>query len=159
MNLNLRHRCYEYQSVGKIIYDPKRTGKPQPWSAIIEVEQDLADYYRLQFLLEYKVSLVKPSWKAHISLIRGQDEYTHLVEKFWGEDNEKLIEFNYGSEFFWNEHFVWINTYSEDFFRIREKMGLAYTHDDNESWGHITIGKFRREGQMGNFTDYTYLQK
>lgn len=153
-NLYLRHRCYEFSSWGKIVYDPARGGAQEPWSAVIEVEQDLIDYYRYLFLCHYRVSLIKPSWKAHISLIRGIEEYTPLVEQFWKEMDGQMVEFHYTHEVFWNTQHVWVNTYCEEFFRLREKMGLDYTHVDNQAWGHITIGKFRKSGQMPAFMNY-----
>ncbi len=155
-NLYLKHRCYQFESVGKIIYAPIRNGTSEPWSAIVEVDQDLADYYRYHFLNQFKVSLLKPNWKPHISLFRGEGEYRPEMERFWKEMDGEEIKFVYTSEVFWNESFVWINTYFPEFFYLREKMGLKDTHQDNETWGHITIGKFRKEGQLGNFTDYNY---
>jgi hypothetical protein len=145
-----------FESIGKIIYDPVRNGVSEPWSAIVEVDQDLADYYRYHFLNHFKISLLKPNWKPHISLFRGEAEYRPEMESFWKEMGGKEIVFCYTQEIFWNESFVWINTYFPEFFYLREKMGLKDTHEDNETWGHITIGKFRKEGQLGNFTDYNY---
>lgn len=153
-NLYLRHRCYEFSSWGKIVYDPARGGAQEPWRAVIEVDQDLIDYYRYLFLCHYRVSLIKPSWKAHISLIRGVEEYTPLVEKFWKKMDGQIVEFHYTHEMFWNNQHVWINSYCEEFFQLREKMGLDYTHVDNQAWGHITIGKFRKSGQMPPFMNY-----
>lgn len=72
-----------------------------------------------------------------------------------GEMHGEEIKFSYTKDIFWNEHFVWINTYFPEYFKLREKMGLAHTHEDNENWSHITIGKFRKIGQLNNFTDYT----
>lgn len=82
INRNLRHRCYTQSSYGIIKFDPQRNGKFEPWSAIIEVEQDLADYYFYLFLTHYKVHLLRPNWKAHISLIKGINEYNRAR---WGK--------------------------------------------------------------------------
>lgn len=155
-NLYLKHRCYFFESVGTIIYEPVRHGESEPWSAIVEVSPDLSDYYRYHFLNRFKVSLLKPNWKAHISLFRGEGEYRAEMEQYWKEMDGHEVVFHYTQDVFWNESFVWINTYFPEFFLLREKMGLANTHENNESWGHITIGKFRKPGQMGNFTDYHY---
>lgn len=155
-NLHLKHRCYHFESVGRIIYDPVRNGASEPWSAIVEVDKDLADYYRLLFNNHFKVGILKPNWKPHISLFKGIGEYRPEMEKFWKLMDGQEVKFFYTKEAFWNENFVWINTYFPEFFELREKMGLKDTHEDNETWGHITIGKFRKPGQLGNFTDYTY---
>lgn len=155
-NLYLKHRCYNFSSKGKIIYNPVRNGACEPWSAIVEVDADLADYYRYHFLNQFKVSLLKPNWKPHISLFKGEGEYNPEMQLFWKEMDGQEVEFVYTQEVFWNESFVWVNTYFPEFFTLREKMGLAHTHLDNETWGHITIGKFRKQGQLNNFTDYNY---
>lgn len=154
-NLYLKHRCYHFESIGRIIYDPVRNGVTEPWSAIVEIDKDLGDYYRLLFNNHFKVNIQKPNWKPHISLFRGISEYTPEMEKFWKEMDGKEINFVYTKDVFWNQNFVWINTYFPEFFSLREKMGLAHTHADNETWGHITIGKFRHPGQLGDFTDFT----
>jgi hypothetical protein len=155
-NLNLRHRCYDFESQGTIIYNPKKKGVSEPWSAIIETEQDLIDYYRYLFLCHFKISLLKPNWKSHISLIRGIDEYTPLVEEFWKECDGQEVSFDYTREVFWNDTFVWINTYCPAYFQLREKMGLEYTHEEMHNWGHITIGKFRKPGQLPVFENYHF---
>lgn len=82
-NLHLKHRCYNFQSKGKIIYDPIRNGVSDPWSAIVEVEQDIADYARYHFLNQFKVSLLKPNWKPHISLFRGEVKKKMLKNLFF----------------------------------------------------------------------------
>ena len=40
-NLYLKHRCYHFESIGRIIYDPVRRGAAEPWSAIVEIDKDL----------------------------------------------------------------------------------------------------------------------
>lgn len=155
-NLNLRHRCYVFESTGTIVYDPYRKGKEEPWTAVVEVSQDLVDYYRLQFLNTFHIQLLRPNWKPHISLFRGQMDYRKEMKKYWKEMDGQRVKFVYTNELYWNDTHVWVNTYFPEFFELREKMGLAKTHEDNETWGHITIGKFRKEGQLPSFVDYTY---
>lgn len=134
-NLYLKHRCYEFESQGKIIYEPQRNGVSEPWSAIVEIDPDFGDYYRLMFNNHFKNVLMKPNWKAHISLFRGEGEYRPLMEQFWKERDGQHVTFVYTKDVFWNESFAWINTYFPEFFDLREKMGLSDTHDDNETWG------------------------
>lgn len=153
-NLHLKHRCYEFESQGKIVYNPPRKGGDNPWSAIIEAEQDLADYFRYLFLIEFNIGLMHPGWKAHISLFRGPVEYRPEMEKYWKEKDGDIISFVYTKEVFWNNEHVWVNTYFPEFFELREKMGLSDTHIDNQSWGHITIGKFRKPDLLTQFIDY-----
>lgn len=155
-NLNLKHRCYMHNSFGKIVYDPIRNMKSEPWIAIVEVDQDLGDYYRLLFNNRFKVNLLKPNWKAHISLCKGAAEYNPHMLAHWGEKHGETVNFHYTTDIFWNNTFVWLNVYFPEYFYLREKMGLAHTHINNENWGHLTLGKFRKVGQLGNFTDYSY---
>lgn len=153
-NLNLRHRCYQYESSGILVYDPKRNGSFEPWMALLDLEQDFADYYRLQFINQFKISLMKPNWKAHITVFKGEAEYRPEFEQVWNERNGETFNFVYGTEFFWNKNFVWLNCYFPEYFELREKAGL--THEDNGNWGHITIGKFRKEEQIPSFASYRY---
>lgn len=155
-NLNLRHRCYEFEATGTIIYDPYRKGKEELWSAVVEVGSEITDYYRLLFLKEFNIQLLHPNWTPHISLFRGQMEYRPEMKKHWKEKHGQKVNFVYSHELFWNESHVWLNTYFPEYFELREKMGLAKTHLDNENWGHITVGKFRKEGQLPSFVDYNY---
>ena len=155
-NLTLRHRCYSFQSSGKIVYNPPRKGVEELWSAIIETDQDIVDYYRYLFLCHFKIPLLRPNWKSHISLIRGINEYTPLVQEFWKEREGEIVDFVYGQDLFWNDNFVWVNTYCPAYFQIREKMGLAHTHDLIHNWGHITIGKFMKPNQLSYFEDFSH---
>jgi hypothetical protein len=155
-NLDLQHRCYTFESSGIIVYDPYRKGKEEPWSAVVEVNPEITDYYRYHFLNEFKISLIKPNWKPHISLFRGVIDYRPKMKKYWKERHGEKIKFVYTHELFWNKEYVWLNTYFPEFFELREKMGLTSTHLHNETWGHLTIGKFRKIGQLPEFVDYTY---
>lgn len=153
-NLEYRHRCYVFESFGRIVYDPYRKGKEEPWSAVVEVDRDLADYCRFLFLTKFGIQLLAPNWSPHISLFRGRKEYRREMKEHWREMHGKKVRFVYTNEMFWNDEHVWINTYFPEFFELREKMGLSKTHADNETWGHVTIGRFRKEGQLPSFVDY-----
>lgn len=155
-NLYLKHRCYFFESTGRINYDPVRNNHSEPWSAIIEIDQDIANYYRYLFNSYFNHSIIKPNWKPHISLFKGINEYNPDMQKYWKELDGKEIKFVYTKDIFWNENFVWLNTYFPEYFELREKMGLKESHKNNENWSHITIGKFKKTGYLGNFTDYNF---
>lgn len=81
---------------GKIIYDPHRPGlkKKTKWWAILEVDDDLARYYRYWIKQHYGIDLCNPSWRAHISIIRGEKPKDKL-EHLWRKYHNKTITFKY----------------------------------------------------------------
>ena len=48
-NLYLKHRCYHFESTGRIVYDPVRNGVSEPWSAIVEIDQDFISFIIASF--------------------------------------------------------------------------------------------------------------
>lgn len=108
----------------------------------------------MQFLNEFKISLLKPNWKAHVTIFKGEIEYNPEFDAMWKERDGEQVNFVYGADFFWNSQFVWINTYFPEYFELRERAGI--THEDNGTWGHITIGKFRNQRQIPSFVNYSY---
>ena len=78
-------------SSGKIVYNPPRPGlkKKRDWWAIVEVDREITRYFRWWVERELNVKLCKPSWDAHISIIRGERppiEKLYLWEKYEGKE-------------------------------------------------------------------------
>ena len=81
---------------GKIVYDPPRPGMKHrtAWWCILQINKDITAYYRWQLKATYGIELCKPSWDAHISIIRGEKPKPHLMH-LWKKYNNKTIEFEY----------------------------------------------------------------
>lgn len=152
MNKRFGHRCYEHSTRGKIVYDPQRS-RPLPWSAVIELDDEIGRLARWHFQKRHGVQLLKPSYPAHLSLFRGPDEYVEGMERVWGALEGDQVEVHYTQELFWKGGFVWLNAYCKEYFTLRETL-LGMDHSDNELWGHITIGQFAEGEEMPRFMDY-----
>jgi len=83
-------------SSGTIIYDPYRgkMKKKTDWWAVVEVDKEITRYFRWWVERELNIKLHKPSWDAHISIIRGEKP---SIEKLylWKKYHEKKINFKF----------------------------------------------------------------
>lgn len=135
--LQQRHRCYAFETTGQILYDPNREGMKAntDWWCIIKLCPGLIDYYRQQMMKRYHVQLYQPAWGSHLSIIRG--ERSPNVRQHWKHLDRKKVKVSYTHEIYWNEDHAWINAHCDEFYEIRELMGLPVSFG-----AHITIGKF-----------------
>ncbi len=81
---------------GYIKYDPPRgrMKKKTNWWAVVNIDREITRYYRWWIQKELHVELCKPSWDAHVSIIRGEQppiELQHLWKKYDGQ----RVEFKY----------------------------------------------------------------
>lgn len=136
------HRCYHYSLEGIIRYDPNADKrKSNPYWCIVDVDTEVTRYYRELFKKKFGIILYKPAFDAHVSVLRGEDEFTTKMQEDWKYLDNKEVEVWYDPNIYWNEQHVWLNTYCQEYFDIRE-------HYEVESWNthnfsHLTIGKFR----------------
>jgi hypothetical protein len=63
------------------------------------------------------------------------------MDSDWGFLDGKNVEIWYDSNLYWNEQHVWLNTYSKEFFQLREYYDIPDWN--TKSFGHLTIGKFQ----------------
>ncbi len=152
INLNLRHRCYSFSTSGKIVYDPDRKkmkNRTTHW-AVIEVDDEIANYYRSMFYDHFNIQLVKPSWETHLSVLKGYNNTDTSIP--WGFKDGDIVQVEYNNELFWDENHVWLNAHSDSIFEIREHYGIFSALDS----GHITIGKFHLSdvGKINPFKSY-----
>lgn len=130
------HRIMNFKARGIIRYNPDRgslkTGNHN-WAVLEALEDGLSDYYRFQFFKKYGISLEKPSWSPHISMIKGWDINS---DKEWGWRDGEEVDFEYSHALFWNKNFVWVNTQSQAMYDIQEYYGFG-----KKERGHLTIGR------------------
>lgn len=152
MNFQLRHRCFQFKTDGKIIYDPDRKTmkKNTDHWAIITIEPDIAAYYRKLFYQQYGIELNKPNWDIHCSVLKGYS--TTDKTKPWGLLDQEIVDIHYTHELFWNSSHVWVNCYSKEFFELRDFYNVV-----GPDQGHITIGKFKhyQKEHLKPFKNYT----
>jgi hypothetical protein len=135
-----------FEATGKLIYDPHRPGMKRntKWWAIVNVDDEIARYYRWWVKKQHWVDLHQPSWGAHISVVRGETispDKQHLWKKYQGE----VINFKYfgspkkadgqGRKNEIGDFWV-IEVQSERLNQIRQELGLRC------GWNyHITVGR------------------
>ena len=135
-----------HKSTGKIVYNPWRGAlkKKRNWWCVVEVDKEITRYYRWWIEQNQHIQgLCKPSWDAHVSVIRGEkprDDLMHLWKKYDG----KIVEFEYSHlprqaedpisgdpGWFW-----FIDIKAPELIDIRKEFELK--HDWNL---HLTVGR------------------
>lgn len=130
-----------FKSTGKIITNPKsKSTKLGEWWVIVDVCPEIGRYYQsiTKFLLRYScnVDIQTPSWGYHISIVRGEKICTEFTDKYINI-NGNDVEFEYSSNICTNGRYIWIPVYSNNFFDIRESLGIKRKPDYDF---HLTIG-------------------
>lgn len=138
-----------FKTKGVVTFKPERKGlKSKAACCVIEIDNEIIDYYRNQVNKHYGLNLLKPSWSAHVSIIQGSLDpelplYKKIVEKYEGKEVEisyKIIprysgdtESVLGQEdgLFW-----FLSVESDIFVEIRQQLGLNINFKP-----HLTIGK------------------
>jgi len=137
-NSYYRQRCFNFSTIGKIVYDPDRKkmkSNTDNW-AVIEIDNEIATYYRFLFFKRYGIQLDKPAWDAHISVLKN---YTSMDKDIaWKYQDGLEVEVNYTHDLYWNDKHVWVNAHCDAFYEIRDHYKILVSKDR----GHITIGKF-----------------
>ena len=129
-----------FYSTGRLIYDPTlalnvKTTK-EPYWLILDCDNQIARYYRWLVRKHlYLDWLIGPAWGAHISIIRGE---TPTHPEFWGQENGKLLHFEYSGEVRNNGKHYWLDVVSPQISDVRERLGLG--RKPKFSNFHLTIG-------------------
>ena len=128
---------------GIIAYDPvrgaDRGGRPildlGRCSIRIPSGHGLVDFYAYQFRKKFGITLLKPDWDVHVTVI-AKNRFNKKV-KPWGYMDRKHVEVGYSNQMFWNHEHVWVAAECPELMEIREHYGnLSYDR------GHMTIGRF-----------------
>jgi hypothetical protein len=125
---------YNFSSHGTLRYSNN------PNKLIVEVDQQLSDYYRKSLFLK-----INPQrYPAHISVVRK--EQPNLDS--WGKYEGELVEFNYSGEVFNDGVYYWLAVQSFRLEDIRKELGLPLISDITMSPSkthrfHITIGNLK----------------
>lgn len=104
-----------YHSHGIIRYDAK-----EHWVRV-EVDQGLVDYYWA--LIPKYFNVVRPRWKAHVSVVRPEDGVTDLSK--WGRMEGQIARFVYDPTILYEKGFWWFNLWSVEMENIRRELGLS----------------------------------
>lgn len=131
-----------FKTTGTIKYDPYRgtMKKRTKWWCIIEVDREIARYYRWWVMNRYWINLYQPSWDAHVSIIRGEEPPDHL-KNLWKKYVGQKVEVWYNHDVKQvtkngKDHFWYVDAKCDLIKSIREEFNFP------TNWGnHLTIGR------------------
>ena len=132
---------------GNIIYDPKRPGlkKNTKWWIVLETNNGIMDFYRWLILKGKGFILHKPSWPAHVTVVRGEEPKN---KSMWKAFQNEEIEFEYSYNVRYsgdtvsmknpelNGTYWFIDIYSDRLSEIRQSLGLSAKQKY-----HLTVGR------------------
>ncbi len=147
-----------FTTTGVLRFDPPR-GRMKTrteWWCVIEVDNDIRDYYRWHMDREWwnadnstiKRFYVSPSWNAHLSVIRG--ERPRENEYLWGVGSGELVQIQYDNQIRQTKNamhsgevdkFWFIGAEWDGYVAFREQFGLPVTYDGVPHKSHITIAR------------------
>lgn len=149
----LGHRCYERELVGRLTYDPIRTGRERPLVAVIDFDDEFAVSARAWFKRRHGIELDPPEFGFHMSVFRGPIDRSDAVERLWGHLDGALVRVQLTNELFWKGRCVWANAHCPEYDLLRHTLG-GLDSFDSETWGHATIGTFPPGFELPRFLDY-----
>lgn len=97
-------QVHTFKSPGRLIVDPTPISGNwrkmyEPFWMMIIIPGDICSYYRHQLSVRYNLTLVKPAWGSHISIISGEtifeSDYDSIVsstKRFFNKNKEASIE-------------------------------------------------------------------
>jgi len=151
---------YQFETYGKIVYDPPRgtmKHRTQWWCVVDLKELDLIDYYRWWVDREWvqadsrnmKRRYHRPVHWPHISVIRGEKPRQNIQD--WGKYMAgETIKFRYTNQvrqtsnaYYADEpdRFWFIDTEWGDYTKFRKHFGLNWEHKGKPFRGHVTVAK------------------
>lgn len=94
------------------------------WRLVLEIEQELADYYRS--LIPRYYGVVRPGYRAHVTVVRPEKEIPP-DHSCWGQYEGLVVPFQYSSEIRTCEtkRFFWLDVYCRQLELIRLELGLS----------------------------------
>lgn len=116
------------------------------YKLIVEVDQDLSDYYRS--LIPKWLPVQQQRWPAHISVIRKE---IPLNLDYWGKYEGEEVEFYYDPIIQYGTVYYWLNVFCKRLEEIRVELGLPisseYTRppDCFEKVFHMTLGNKKEQ--------------
>jgi hypothetical protein len=107
---------------------------------VLEVEQDLADYYYYLLATSLLVKPNKPRYKAHITIINSKETYP---KPFISPILHNKVTFQYSPDIQFHNNYYYIPVYPHpDFITIRCAYNLGHCFDKEKGY-HITIANYK----------------
>lgn len=126
-----------FNAKGKLCYSEN------PYKLIVEVEEDLAQYY-LSLIPKY-LRVNRQKYAPHISVVRN--ETIDLSQ--WGKYEDQQVAFRYENVIYNDINYFWLNAESCSLEAIRLELGLNPNSEitkspDGKHIFHITLGNLKK---------------
>jgi hypothetical protein len=148
LDLTYRDRhgdSYVHTAKAKLWYDPSRKGQvSDPWWMIATTDDEIAAYYRWIVQRRFDLALDKPSWGAHVTVVRGEQPVVN--DQLWASDNGLEIDFSYTHEVYTNGVHWWLNVDCDAFEQIRVRYGFP----SGKRHFHLSIGRIPNKAKIGH---------
>ena len=111
-----------FRSSGTLRYTHQR------FNLVLDCDSDLGKYYRS--LAARKWLIRRPSWKEHVTIIRGPYEWVSPPKKIWGKYQDHVVKFEYEPFISTREpeegypRYFWLDVLCPELLDIREELGL-----------------------------------
>lgn len=114
------------RSYGTLRYDPTMKGQKvrESYWMILTCDEEITRYYAWLLLKQHCVTLRRPAWRTHVSVIRNERIKTPSK---WGWGNGKKVEFQYDPTVLTNGIHYWMRVTCDKMLELREWYGLPRT--------------------------------
>jgi hypothetical protein len=89
----------------------------------VSVDQQLLEYYYSLIPKYYRV--VRPRWKAHVTVVRPEDFPENPDMQHWGKHEGEIVNFIYDPEILYEKGFWWFNLWCVTMEDIRRELSLS----------------------------------
>ena len=127
---------FDFSDIAAIKVDPSCGKKFSNWWMIANTCDDITAYYRSMVKKEFGITLMKPSFGAHVSIIAGEKPKQNIDRWKYFDGYQKPFEYTH--QLYTNGTFWWLNVKSEEMEFIRSFYGLD---DSSKDPLHLTIGR------------------
>lgn len=147
-----------FETKGTLLFDPPRPGMKTrtAWWCVIALDDQIADYYRWHLDRNWwmgdtssiKRGYHKPSWGAHISVIRGEKPRMNMEQ--WAKNSGRKVTIRYNGMIrqtkdavFSGEtdKFWFIDAEWDEYASFRKQFGLTWQVGGKPFRPHITIAR------------------
>lgn len=124
----------------KLFYDPSNLNAEtrkgfQFWWAAAMLPSQLTEYYRHLYFLQCGKHLTAPMWRAHVSVIRGEEPRNKGAWKKYHNREFNITYFPEAAK--GSDTYLWFPAESAELEEVREELGLR--HQPKVKF-HLTIG-------------------
>lgn len=126
-------------TTAQILYDPSRPGirKVRPGSLVVgNIDPGIADYYRWWVHKRFGLSLQRPAWTPHVTILDGKGKQQRVDMTHWKKHHKCVIPIEYSVDIEQHWKFWVLPVRCEALCDLRAELGLSRDYNF-----HITFGR------------------